>query len=178
MSMRSILRIASTIKHFTYFKNDYPFSIPYCRYYVFNLCSGYDKFTLIVKSSMPAFFVYSQQCSSAMISSYVPIYVIMYGLTGVLVPVLQLIIIARYHDYSALIDDQRNTLEYMKLKLYVYNNLTQGIVSRMTLPILMRDGSTLGEVIAIHNTNMLDDADSSSVKIIRKFYNVHRLSIN
>ena len=122
--------------------------------------------------------VYSQQCSSSMISSYVPIYVIMYGLTGILVPVLPLIVTAKYQDYSVLTDDQRNTLEYMKFRLYFYDNLTQGIVSRMTLPILTRDGSTLVEVIAIHNTNMLDDAESSSVKVIRKFYNMHRLSIN
>ena len=131
------------------------------------LCAYYVQFTETVTTTFAPPFIYSGQCSSAIVTNYVPTYILLFGLIGIFV--LQFCVMVWMKNNSNM---QR--LKHFNANLFYYTAFTFGVISRLTLPIQESDLSTLAEVIGANNTNAISD---DAVIIVRKFYDVHGLSI-
>ena len=85
--------------------------------------------TLLTVSFKPPF-VYSGQCSSAILTNYVPIYVLMYGVVGIIVPLMQLIALYCINNYPGV----RNSLCGMRGSRMA-KFLSGGVLVPMIYPI-------------------------------------------
>ena len=139
-------------------------------YWANTTCATYGVIDYLVSTSISPAFVYSGQCSSALLRNYVPIYLLTFGLTGIFVPILQFYVLWTFRDnaYLPLIKKCKSNLNY-------YDIFTLGIISTLTLPIDKSDFSTFVTLIAIRNTNSID---TNNRKIVRMFYSIGRLSIS
>lgn len=88
---------------------------------VFGVCT--DTKTKSASTSFTPPWIYSDECSSAMLNYYLPIYVVMYGVVGVFVPVMQLLSLIYFstptecEDPNAAID-RSALLRYIKSTIY------------------------------------------------------------
>ena len=133
-------------------------------------CLKYGSYIIPIHSTISPPFVYSGQCSSAIVAAYVPTYLLMFGITGLLVPMLQCVVILWLQNTK-----NNKLLLHFKSNIAMYTAISYGVISRLTLPIQQSDLSTLATVIAADNTNAISD---DRYIVVRKFYDMHGWSIS
>jgi len=92
---------------------------------------------LIVGSQMEPPFIYSGQCSGALLSNYIPVYVIMYGVLNITLHILQLCVLCVFRDVQPRADGTfwEHWLFKFKQNPNFYAGATLGIVHFRLLPI-------------------------------------------
>ena len=83
-------------------------------------------------SFTPAF-IYGGQCSSAILTNYVPIYVLMYGVVGVMVPFLQITALRYLHN--CVHRGEIDILHRLKSGLNFFGTISGGILCSRVLPL-------------------------------------------
>ena len=82
-------------------------------------------------------FTYSGQCSSAILTNYIPIYMLMYGIVGVVMPVLQIGVL---HYFITETKTARSRwLTSVHSNLAMYKLFSGGVVCAMVLPYIVTD---------------------------------------
>ena len=78
-------------------------------------------------------FIYSEECSSVVLKNYVPVFVLMFGFSGLLVPCLQIIVSWYFHFNET--ESSTRRLVHLKRHIYFYDTISYGVISNTTLPI-------------------------------------------
>ena len=123
-------------------------------------CPQYSSLTSSVSFTPP--FIYSDQCSSAILTNYVPIYVLLFSITGLILPSFQFLV-GQYFQHLASLNEWGH-FEVILRNLRIFKILTMDTVCRMVLPI--RSKAELEDIVS-----------SSKATGNGRFYNVRRLTI-
>ena len=78
-------------------------------------------------------FIYTENCSSTILYSYTPVFILFFGISGIFVPFLQLVT-TWYFNYN-MNENKAKWLSHLKEYIYYYDVLTLGTFCRATLPI-------------------------------------------
>ena len=137
----------------TPFTSSYTVSKYECEHRVYNstVCPLHPTLYSSVTFTPP--FIYSAQCSSSILANYVPIYVLLFGITGLFIPSVQLILMRYFHKH-------RTSLMYrLKQRMNFFNIISGDIICNMIMPI-----ETVNELNLMLKTNT-------------PLYDIRRLSI-
>jgi len=95
---------------------------------------------LVVPTTYDPPFIYSDQCSSSLLTNYVPIYVLMFGLLNVLIAVAQFGMLIYFSDAAAPGQEVKLALAHkLKDNIDWYSMATMGIVDLRLIPLEATD---------------------------------------
>lgn len=111
------------------------YAVQQCTLYTGTHCDVYRPQTYDISFSPP--FIYSNQCSSALLTTYVPIYLAIYGIVGLMVTIVQTVVLVYF--LGPLDGQRRQMLDWLRSKISILSFLSNGIICNMVLPIRSLD---------------------------------------
>jgi hypothetical protein len=91
------------------------------------------------ESSYIPSFTYSYQCGSAILTNYIPVYVGMYSISGILIPMIQYLIMLYYENSDSKELDKNKWIPYFLSKLFVPLDVILPLDTQNDIPKILYD---------------------------------------